>query len=680
MNLSGQYHPSDTVMSIISLDTKTVIDFTVDNLKKNPKTKEAYVYGSPYVDNLCTKYPYQTDLIKSILYPVDINTAINAKDLTLLGYGSGYLESYEEDAIIASLKLHLAYMNKRWLFGNLSFEAYYFMAFYGILIQSLVHVIHAARFENLWTENVHSFHIWEYLMSKGLDDYRDILTREQSLFLYKNLDYIYANRGKQSTLRLLVDNILDTSGVGLIGKYVDQRTDTGTGSCLWIPEITSKAIDTKYKNEVLVPSAITLLDFNQEIVNAGLEVQSSSEYVASLTTKIGSTHMNTFPTKMLEIQKLNLDQRYGALLDRFILENLIYMASTSQYTTDVSVVDPYTSDLIDLSVKDALVLYSYAIHKHANITPTLLPSTATALTVYKPSLKVSDLPTTYTYDGCTYLISNYINVNDLINEITYPVDTILENTDFSDFLGSLFDIMIRHVKYSRDCHDFITFKILNMLYYNYLLQNKVYTINFATEVNYTDWFVNRNLGKIISMLDSSQDSSAHYLALSQAIMTQLIPITNKTLIQYQSDTSGIDGVYDRLRKLFISLCSYNVAFLDTSRSTQVWSLSEKIIIDVPKSIGTGELFEFRTCPTRTIDSSGTEEFDTLTDSISTKFVPSGISNSDIDIFVSDITKITEHSAAYIDVVYYPKNEKIDISSTKQIYIPTTCRTAFSEGR
>lgn len=53
MNMVGQYHPSDTVMRVVSLDTRATIDFTSENLANHPRTRQAYIPGGVYYNTLC---------------------------------------------------------------------------------------------------------------------------------------------------------------------------------------------------------------------------------------------------------------------------------------------------------------------------------------------------------------------------------------------------------------------------------------------------------------------------------------------------------------------------------------------------------------------------------------------------------------------------------------------------
>ena len=100
LNLAGEYlEPFDTPMYVKSLDTLQLIKFTPENLQNNPLTYQAYQYGSSYYNKLVNEYPDQVYLINSILYPTNINTAIAAKDGTILAYNTNLVESNEYSLI-----------------------------------------------------------------------------------------------------------------------------------------------------------------------------------------------------------------------------------------------------------------------------------------------------------------------------------------------------------------------------------------------------------------------------------------------------------------------------------------------------------------------------------------------------------------------------------------------------
>ncbi len=208
-NISGNYHLSDNLIKIKSLDLDEEILFSKEKLKDHKITKQAYRYGSRYYNELISLYPDQEMLILGILYPVDINTAIEAKDGTILTYPADLIESNEytlKDRLQQwSYDYVFRWINKQYTLSDDLYLATYIAQYYLHMLQALMSI----RLENCKTNEVHSYHIQQYLSSHGfLDSYLDILTLEQSLFFYRNIEYIEHNSGKRDTFDWLVDNTM----------------------------------------------------------------------------------------------------------------------------------------------------------------------------------------------------------------------------------------------------------------------------------------------------------------------------------------------------------------------------------------------------------------------------------------------------------------------------------------
>lgn len=99
LNLAGQYHPVDQVMTVISMDTQGEIIFNRENLLIHLATARAYAYGTRAYIDLVGRYPNQEQLILGILYPTDMATAIAADDGAILSYPADYVESNEHSLI-----------------------------------------------------------------------------------------------------------------------------------------------------------------------------------------------------------------------------------------------------------------------------------------------------------------------------------------------------------------------------------------------------------------------------------------------------------------------------------------------------------------------------------------------------------------------------------------------------
>ena len=94
-HISGEYHETDTPMTVVSMDTTETIIFNKENLKIHRTTRQEYSYGTKKYEELVERYPDKELLIKGILNPVDIETAIQAKDGTILSYDKSFVESNE---------------------------------------------------------------------------------------------------------------------------------------------------------------------------------------------------------------------------------------------------------------------------------------------------------------------------------------------------------------------------------------------------------------------------------------------------------------------------------------------------------------------------------------------------------------------------------------------------------
>ena len=563
LNLMGEYHPSDTVMTVMSLDTREPIDFTKDNLVIHVRTAAAYVPGTDYFTKLCTRYPDQTDLAKSIVFPAsDIDLAIDAQDLTLLSYGTGILESYEEGYLIQCVNDFLTQVGYRWYAPYFSYEAYYTITFFGQLIHRLIEMLFAARFKAIRTVNVHSWHVWEYLKSEGLEDYSDVLNRQQYMFLYRNMDYLKANLGKQSNLIILANELLSTVGVGLYGRDVYQQTLTGSDQCELTPELVAIKVPTDFASVAETVPADTIEDANARMVAAGIEVNTGAEYINSVTRELGDTTLNILPTKLLEIRPLPRDKKYADFFNLFVMDSLVYLAQEKKYNALIELHTTDSGESASFTVKDALVLLYYAIQKSNRETPINLPTQYTSYSAVR--LTQNPIPASVSYDGFTYDIRGLVNLDKYATALTYPKYTFITPAEFSEAIGNLFEGALYQIVSSRRALNTVQDKAMRIVTQSVCVQ-ETFALNLSSYTTYAEWFASRPdvVGQYINLYDSYADPASQYSDLADAILTKLIPIT-ATLEKY-GNFQYTDSGYARLKQLFIQMCSYNITFLDTTR-------------------------------------------------------------------------------------------------------------------
>ena len=674
LNVSGEYHSSDTMMTVISLDTKRKVNFTKEMLAYSPKTRVQYTIGSSYYKSLCTTYPDQTDLIKSILYPVDIGDAISSPDFTLLGWGDGYLEDQERDVILYELREFISYSVTRWYFPFFSYEAYYTWAFWGCFWQALPNAIFAARLKYLHTSSVNSFHIWSYLQSNGIGDYSDILTPQQALFLYRNFRYLLLNRGKQSNLIILVNRLLDTINVGLNGKTVYMNTATNAAVCAWTPEFVSREIPTNNAQSLEEAAPVSMTEMNVALINAGLEVDNDPAYVLEEQIKIGRTPINILPTKLVEIQRLGLDQKYGWLLNNFILDTVVYGITSGIYTPIVDIVDPTTKMSFSLSGKDALILYYYAVHRSIREDPVLLPTTYWPTCAFRNDVSVSSIPESFNYHGFTYPTRSYLSLEDLLNGVSYPQLTVQDPKEFSDVTANLFLILVKYVTYSRVEGNRIALEMFLEYCKKYILQTKPYTFSLDTEPDYATWFTKHKLTALSRDLNSNKNYTTAFDALATAIMTALLPEESPVYRLYAYTNPSTENLYDRLKSLFVQLCSYNIAFLDTDRSISLWFLFNPVVYQITdiqdtKSLSFDPLSETDTIAQNDIIPLSSEALDTELSIDETDIIP-------VKVDYQDAVSITETHTMHKHVPLTIETSVGSVQDTKRIRLPGLLRAVF----
>lgn len=365
LNISGQYHRTDKLMQVTSLDTLETIDFTLENLQIHTATAEAYSYGTRFYYGLLERFPDQEQLILGILNPVDIDTAISSPDGTILTFPKGLVES-QEITLISELQDWVYRFIDRWdtqAYGVTS--SLYATAQHAILYLQLLPKILNLRLKRCKTNEAHSFHIRSYLASHGnLDRYYDYMTTKQALFLYRNLDYIQLNNGRTETFDWLVSKILTDRNIPL-AEY--QLRLQGTFDKNYFPEYKFKKIpiNTEYNtpNQDYFPLQ-TLLNKETPLAIGNTDYIYHSAETVDKTLKNAAS--SVLLTKDLESSMVDHAGNEVYPLYDILFDLWGWLASKKLYHVAISFKDPKTGELRSMFSDDAFIYYLYLMMKALN--------------------------------------------------------------------------------------------------------------------------------------------------------------------------------------------------------------------------------------------------------------------------------------------------------------------------
>lgn len=363
-----------------------------------------YRYGSAFYSELVSRYPNHEHLILGILNPVDIQTAIAAKDGDIL-----YCGGYYRTQITDSLGTRIAYIQRdqrgvvdngqiepnesnliekiqTWIKGMLvrwhnpayaRTDDLYMSVVLGNLILNLPAVVMNARLENCLTPMAHSYHVREYLESHGqLAKYIPALPLEQTLFLYRNVRWIQANAGKQETFNLLLNRLVTPTKVPLSGFRLRHKV-SGMPSNLLPETIAAREIinfrsllddqtqlTVRHLLKLESPLAVNNPRTDNELDTAAADVQLQSVV----------SDADAFETKLIESAMLDVSDRLPFKLSEVLLNHWIYCASQGTYKGTIYYTHPVTGDRLHITPRNAAVLFLYALARSTGIVPVTVPT------------------------------------------------------------------------------------------------------------------------------------------------------------------------------------------------------------------------------------------------------------------------------------------------------------------
>lgn len=372
-NLAGEYHDTDEVMTVISSDNLEEIVFSKTNLLRHKNTKRDYSFGTRQYHELLDRYPDQEDVILGILYPVDIDVAIEAKDNTILTWPAHLVEANEYTLIEQLQWWTTNYFNS---FVNMQYTISDSL-YYGTMLSyhrlHLIAAIIAFRKQRCKTVEAHSFHVGQYLASHSdLGKHQKFMTIDQSLKFYRDIRYYQRNPGQNATLENLTEDLMTA-------RYLPLAEYTMKHNTVGIEENIDPVISFRRKDMTVVPSIGTseYINLTQMLEKEIPEAHENPEYIEenlpAIQERLELSPSSTVMTKVLESATVDFTNAQTYRLEKMLMDHWLFYAQRGLYTAVVNIPHPRTADRILLNALDAYILATWCLYRKMEQDPGEIP-------------------------------------------------------------------------------------------------------------------------------------------------------------------------------------------------------------------------------------------------------------------------------------------------------------------
>lgn len=449
MNLNGDYHETDEPMMIRSLDTDDEILFSKENLKTHINTFREYSRGEYWFKRLSERYPAQPVLIRGILSPISPDETIGAEDYKILRYNQKLVLANETQLIPKLQTFIKAEVEQTFNNEYLITDDLMLSLVVKLLYADIIKGIHTIRIEDMYTRHSHDFYIWSHIDSFGeYSQYKNSLSFEQTMWLFRNIAWIKNNPGHQFTFDKLMNHLLTTAKIPLAKYDMVQGTETQLVDLnptplyrrLNLNLLDDYGIDPTYiDTEALILKQLPLAKDN---------ITQTAIYQEDALSRGKRSLHSELPTKVLESNMKDYTNRHADTLMSVLMNEWIYLAGKGKFMGRVIVNDPKTGLQIRLPVADAYNIWKYLIdyasgRDPVNICPAYYQN---VMRINPPSIEqIVDV------GGKDFIYPLYLAYD--IRNIWFPVANFVAPDYLVQYAIEVYDAMWKHKKLYSQFYD-----------------------------------------------------------------------------------------------------------------------------------------------------------------------------------------------------------------------------------
>ena len=375
LHLAARRHELDPVVTLISLDNSQTVELTPEVIKHHRNTRLELLKFGLYYSDLVKSFPDQELYIKAVIAnskkdPVEY--IIKKPDFTIVHFNDDLVEENEDDIVF-----HLQTRINNYKTTNLLpyyglNDSLFIAAQYAILYNFILTSLLAIRLKNAKTLRAHSYHILNYLASNHyLDNYYQYLSKEQALFLYRNLLYLNNHSGSKKVFYTLIDKLFTPRNIAIVNyryKQISELTDDNHTNYLFYQQKLNniKLVTPKQKMDLYEVAGVTT-------PIAPGNAKTYKYHLPEINEKLYNTLQGSLYTKLMQTTVVDNTDSVKYKLIPMLIDYWAYLCSTDRMSYVVSVTDPTTNRLIKLQAVDLFKLFTILLNYSQGVFVTEFP-------------------------------------------------------------------------------------------------------------------------------------------------------------------------------------------------------------------------------------------------------------------------------------------------------------------